>query len=118
MNNFDLSTKKLIDRHGHLVTYIQVIEGEYNVETGSNTNSEVSVQIDAYPKIVKATQFNYPNLVGKEVIEFLMSATLLNLIPQSSDKVIYSGNTYSVVSHIQHSALGQVLLYRILTTKL
>lgn len=118
MNKFDVSTQYMIERNGHAISYIDVTEGEYDVETGKTVNTETVTLIKAYPKIVKVNQFNYPNLIGKEVIEFLISSTLLNKIPQSSDKILYNGKTYSVVSHMEHSALGQVILYRITTTKL
>jgi hypothetical protein len=118
MNKFDTSTKFFLQRNGHLVTYIQVSNGTYDVETGSITNTEISSNVKAYPKIVKANQFNYPNLIDKKVIEFLVSASELGKEPKVNDKITYNTDTYSVVDYMVHSALGDSVMYRIVTTKL
>lgn len=118
MNKFEVSSQFFLERNGHNITYIRVVEGEYDVETGSTVNTETSVNIKAYPKIVKVSQFNYPNLIGKEVIDFLIGSDSLSSVPESADKIIYNNQTYSVVSHMEHSALGKVILYRVTATKL
>jgi len=118
MNKFDNSTRFMLDRNGHPIVYYEVTEGSYNVETGKVVNTEVSKNLKAYPKIVKANQYNYPNLIGKEVVEFLVSATDLSKTPDVNDKIVYDSKTYMVESYMTHNALGQVILYRITTTKL
>jgi hypothetical protein len=117
MNKFLQSAIKLVSRHGLTVSYLQVTEGSYDVNTGSVTNSETTTSIKAFPSQVKVSQFNYPNLIGKQVLEFLVAGSSLGSKPSTQDKIIYSSDTYTVDSFSEHSALGQVCLYKIIAVK-
>lgn len=116
-NPFITSAKKLIYRQGTSVSYISVTTGAYNVETGSVTNTEVTTSIIAFPKRVKVNNYNYPNLVGKEVLEFLIVCEDLPSAPKTSDKISYKGNVYTVESYIEAMARGELVIYKIIASK-
>ena len=117
MNRFLQAAIKQINTHGVSVSYVVVQEGAYDVNTGSVTNTETSSSIKAFPKKVKVSQFNYPTLIGREVLEFLVAGNSLAVSPNSQDKIVYDSNTYTVDSYSEHTALGQVCLYKILAVK-
>lgn len=117
MNKFLVNTKKHISRHGVLVDFVQVQEGTYDVETSSVTNTETITQIKAYPVAVQVTQYNFPNLVGKEVIKFLLAGDALAVKPSPMDKIIYKGGSYSVVEQQDYTALGEVCLQHLIACK-
>lgn len=108
---------RLIDKHGVNVQYVIVTEGGYDVETGTNTNTSVSTSIKSYPKRLKITQYNYPNLIGKQAIEFLVVGGVLTSPPKTNDKIIYDSDEYNVDSFISYVAYGEVKLLKILGVK-
>ena len=110
-------TKRLIDKHGVFVDYVTVAEGAYNVETGTVENTETSTTIKCYPKRLKITQFNYPNLVGKQAVEFLIPGELFNFTPDTNDKIVYDNDSYSVDSFTSVVAYGKVNLFKVLAVK-
>ncbi len=117
MNPFISSAKQLITLHGVSCTYTTVTEGTYDVETGSVTNTESTLTITSYPKQVKVNQYNYPNLIGKVVTEFLCLATDFTSTPNPRDKIVHDGSTYSVEQVRTHQANGEKVLYKILACK-
>jgi hypothetical protein len=117
MNQFLIATKSFIDTNGISCSYIAVQEGSYNVETGSTTNTETTYIVKMYKKHLKATQYNYPNLVGKDAAMFYLTNNSLAFTPAVRDKITFSGTTYTIDSIQEHSALGAVLLYRIIAVK-
>lgn len=117
MNQFLIATKSFIDTNGISCSYIAVQEGSYNVETGSTTNTETTYTVKMYKKHLKATQYNYPNLVGKDAAMFYLTNDNLAFTPAVRDKITFSGITYTIDSIQEHSALGAVLLYRIIAVK-
>lgn len=117
MNQFLISTKSFIDTNGISSTYTVIQEGAYDVETGSASNTETSYTVKMYKKHIKATQYNYPNLVGKDAAMFYLVNDSLAFTPAVRDKITFSGVTYTVDSIQEHSALGAVILYRIVAVK-
>jgi len=118
MNKFLLAAKNAINKHGTTCSYIKVTQGTYDVSLGSVTNTETSVSIKAYKKHLKATQFSYPNLIGKDIALFYITAdSLVVYSPDTNDKITFGSNTYTVDQVQEHSALGEVVLYRILAVK-
>lgn len=117
MNKFLTNTKKHITRHGVTIDFIKVEEGVYDTETSTVTNTETVTQIKAYPVAVQVTQYNFPNLVGKEVIKFLIAGDALVTKPSPMDKIIYKGGSYSVVEQQYYTALGEVCLQHLIACK-
>ena len=117
MNKFLQSTKQVINLHGQSCTYTQVTTGEYNVETGSVTTTEVSTAVKAYKKHIRATQFSYPNLIGKDAVLIYLVADSIVGLPTANDKITFGSETYQVDQWQEHVALGQVILYRISAIK-
>lgn len=116
-NPFIVSAKKLIYRQGINVSYVNVTTGSYNVELGNVANTEVTTVVKAFPKMVKVNTYNYPNLVGKEVIEFLVVCEDLPSIPNTSDKILYKSNTYTVESYAELMARNELVIYKIIASK-
>ena len=117
MNQFLISTKSFIDTNGISCTYTAVQEGTYNVETSSTTNTETAYTVKMYKKHIRASQYNYPNLVGKDAAMFYLTNDSLTFTPAVRDKITFSGVTYTIDSIQEHSALGAVILYRIIAVK-
>ena len=110
-------TTRLITKHGVDVQYVVVTEGEYNIETSTTDNTVTSTTIRAYPKRLKITQYNYPNLIGKQAVEFLVAGGTLLTPPRTNDKIVYDGDEYNVDSFISIVAYSEVKLLKILTVK-
>ena len=116
-NDFLQASKDAIYTHGVSVTFVTVVEGEYNTETGSVTNTEVNTTVKAFPKNVKVNQYNYPSLISKQVTEFLIVPADLATKPNPQDKVIRDGATYTVDSVKEHTAMGEVVLLKVIVYK-
>lgn len=113
-NIFIQATSKAIDRHGISATYKSISEGAYNVDTGSATNTETLYTVKMYMKHLKATQFNYPNMIGKDAGLFYILGYNLGFTPAPADLIVISGKTYKVDNVQIHSAGGVTVLYRVL----
>ena len=116
-NDFLQATIRLINRHGIPVTFITVTEGTYDSNTGTVTNSEVETSIVSYPKRFTANQYNMPNLVGKEAMEWLIVASDLSAKPTSQDKIKRGSTVYTVDSVKEIIAQGDPVLYKVLAVK-
>lgn len=117
MNQFLLSTKKMIDRHGQDMTYTKVTEGSYNIETGSTTNTNSTYTLRMYKKHIRANQYNYPNLIGITSAVFYLANNALGFIPAVRDKISVNNETFEIESIAEHCALGQVILYKLVAVK-
>ena len=117
MNQFLLSTKKLIARNGLNVTYKSITAGSYNVETGTSSATAVSHTVKSYPKQIIANQYNFPDLINKELIMFYIANDSLSFAVKLQDEIVYKGITYKIVRYQEHMAYGQVVLYIITAVK-
>jgi hypothetical protein len=108
---------KAINQHGKNCTYTTVVEGAYNVETGSVTNNETAHTVRMYKKHVRANQYNFPNMIGRDSALFYLANNNLSFIPAPKDKITINATTYTVDSVTEHAADGLVILYKILTVK-
>jgi len=114
---FIRSAKQLIYPNGVSIVYSAVTTGAYNVETGTAANTEVQTTLIAFPKVVKVSQWNYPNLVNKTVEEFLIVGTDLATAPKPQDKLTRDSVVYTVDSIREHVAGGEVVIYKVLAYK-
>lgn len=115
--DFLRTTSNAILRHGTDCSYISVAEGAYNVELGSVTNTETTHAVRMYKKHIRATQYNYPDLVGKDAAMFYLANSSLGFTPAVRDKIVFNGVTYMIDSIQEHSAQGAVALYRMIALK-
>lgn len=104
---------KMLTRHGKDCSYVSVSSGVYDIEAGSVVNTETSYSVKTYKKQIKVNQYNYPNLIGREVSVFYFDANKLTVTPKIKDKIVFSGLTYLVDSFQSHIINGEVKLYRI-----
>ena len=116
-NPFLLASLKAVNRNGTDCTYVSVAEGAYNVETGSTTNVETSYTVKMFKKHLKANQYNYPNLIGKDAAMFYLVNDHLGFTPAINDKITIGSLTYKVDSIQEHYARGDLVLYRLVTVK-
>lgn len=116
-NPFLASTKRMIDQHGQLVTYTKVTEGTYNIETGSTTNTDTTYSVKMYKKHIKSTQYNYPNLIGRNAVMFYLTNFELAFTPNIRDKITIGGETFDIDSIAEHSARGEIVLYKLIAIK-
>lgn len=108
---------KAINTHGKTCTYKIVTEGAYNIETGSTTNTETSHSVKMYKKHIRANQYNFPNMIGRDSALFYLANNKLSFVPAVKDKITIDNTTYTVDSITEHAADGLVVLYKILTVK-
>lgn len=116
-NPFLYAAKKCIYPNGVQVTFISVTTGVYNSDTSTVTNTEVSTNLIAFPKNIKATAYNFPNLIGKEMKEYLIVATDLSTAPKPNDKIVQNAITYTAVAIKEHVAQGEIVLYKVSAVK-
>ena len=117
MNKYLRAALQQINLHGQVCSYAVVQEGAYDVETGSNSNTETSYSVKMYKKHIRATQYNYPNLVGRDVAMFYLVNYNLAFTPAVRDKITLGFDTYTVDSIQSHAAEGAVVLFRIIAVK-
>lgn len=115
--SFQSMTDSAINRHGMLSKYVAKSTGDYDVETGTVINTETEYSIKVYRKHIKANQYNFPNLIGKDIALFYLSAGQLTFVPNVQDLIIYNSETYKVDSIQSHTANGAVILYRVVGVK-
>lgn len=116
-NPFIQAAKELIGMHGVSAVVVTVTEGTYNSDTGTVTNTETETTVKAYPKRFTATAYNMPNLIGKEVIEWLVVASDLTTKPSPQDKIKRGSTVYSVDSVKEIIAQGEPVIYKVLVVK-
>lgn len=114
--DFLRAAKRAINSNGIDSQYKLKSQPVYNVETGASSQTETTINLKLFPKAVKVSQFNYPNLVGKEVIRFIALGDF-GAVPSTDDTIIFAGNTYSIESFSEHYAGSAVVLYQILCVK-
>lgn len=117
MNPFLNSTKRMIDQHGQSVTYTKVTEGTYNIETGSTANTDTTYTVKMYKKHIRANQYNYPNLIGRNAAMFYLTNLDLAFLPSVRDKITANGETFEIDSVVEHSARGEIVLYKLIAIK-
>lgn len=117
MNQFLQSTKYFVTRHGVDMQYVSVIDLGYNVELGSADLQKTPHNVRMYPKQILANQYNFPSLIGRELIMFYLFNENLAFSPKVSDEILYKGDTYKIVRYQEHMAYGDICLFRISAVK-
>lgn len=113
-NDFLSSTKRAIARNAREFTYGRVQLGAYDINTGAVANTFVDETVSMYKRQIKASQFNFPNLIGKEVAEFYVVATDISFVPQIKDRISDGSKVYTVETYQTHEAHGEIILYKII----
>lgn len=108
---------RAINTQGKTCSYTKVTEGSYDIETGSTTNTETSYSVKMYKKHIRATQYNFPNMIGRDSALFYLANNSLSFVPANKDKITFDSVTYTIDSITEHAADGLVILYKILTVK-
>lgn len=111
------ATINAVNTHGSSYTYTSVSAGVYNIETGTSSNTSVNYTVVMYKRHIKATQYNYPSLVGKDTAMFYLANNSLGFEPKANDKIVDGTSTYIVDSVFEHRARGQIALIKILAVK-
>lgn len=117
MNAFLAAVNRQINRHGIVAQLVKVVEGIYDAETLTTTNTETSYNLKLFKNHLRATQYNYPNLVGKDAAEFYMSGSDTSIKPETKDKIVYAGETFTIDSVKENWALGALCMYQIVAVK-
>lgn len=116
MNPFKRSSVKFIAKNGVVTTYKSSARTVNEVDSSVvKVNTDYTVTV--YPKHVQANQYNYPTLVGKEVIMFYLADVPVGLVIKLNDVIEYSGSAYKVQSWREHVARGEICLYKIVAVK-
>lgn len=115
----DQALDYFIDRHGVTVSYLKQSGQVYDPATRKVTSSVITTELKAYPKQIRANTYNYPDLVGQEVIMFYFKAKDLvgNTALSKTDSISYKGSVYKISSYSEHMFQGELQLYRVLAVK-
>jgi hypothetical protein len=108
---------QLVNQHGKCSIYKQVTEGEFNVETLTTENTEKQYKVKLFKNHFKASQFHFPNLVGKDAAEFYIANNELKFKPAEQDFIEYDSTKYLVVSINENWANGELCLYRLVAVR-
>lgn len=111
MNPFVVSVHKLINRQGTDHEYSSTVTTRDNATRDVITTKTTST-FKMWPKQIKATQYNYPNLVGKDVVQFHVGVHD-NFEPKTGDFV----NGYRITEIVTTMARGEIVFYRLLGVK-
>lgn len=117
MNYFLQAVKSALKQHGALGNYIRVSAAVYDIETASSANTSVTYSVQMYEKHIKTSQFNFPNLIGKQVSMFYIAADSLAFTPSVKDQIEYAGTRFTIESFSEHVAKGQVIMHKILAIR-
>ena len=117
MNRFSDAAVRLISRHGRDVEYKTTVEGQYDPETGSVTNTTSSKTVKAYPKTIKTNAYNFPDLINKTVVEWLIPSAMMSNLPEPQDTIQDGTAIYSVYRVFTIQAHGEDTVYRIISIK-
>lgn len=107
---------RALQRHGMNLTYTSITR-VVDESTGGAVSTPVEYTLRIYPKHIQANQYNYPTLVGKDVVMFYLANNTLTFTPKVSDTITYNGAVYRIASFQNHVASGEVVLYRMLAVK-
>lgn len=110
------STLRALQRHGLDLVYTTITRTVDPIQ-GSVTDSPTSYTLRIYPRPMQVNQYNFPTLVGKQVVMFYLAADDLAFLPKPSDSITYLGESYRVNSYQAHTAHGKTILYRIIGTR-
>lgn len=109
MNEFKRETALHVKRHGVPCEYIETKRIKDFIN-GTTVDTEVITPLPkCYPKQEKATQYNFPNLVGKEVVSFRVLPE--DCTPIVGAEIKYKNKRYKIDSIKEHVALGEICLY-------
>ena len=117
MDRYLAITLRAINQHGKNCTYTVVTEGEYNIETGSASNTETTYTVTMYKKHIKANQYNYPDLINRNAAVFYLANNSLSFIPAVRDKIVVDNETFEIDSIMEHRARGQLVLYKLVAIR-
>jgi hypothetical protein len=117
MNPFLKASIRGINKHGIAASYIEVAQGVFDPETLGVVNTETTRAVTVFQSSIKVNQYNYPNLVGKEVCMFYLANNSLVFNPKVRDKITYSGSTYTIENLERHTANGEVVLFTFVASK-
>lgn len=117
MNRLLAAVKRQVDRHGAVAQLVKVAEGVYDPETLTTTNTETTYKLKLFKNHIRATQYNYPSLVGKDATEFYLSNDDMPIKPEMKDKIVYAGDTFVIDSIKENWAFGVLCLYQIIAVK-
>ena len=112
MNPFLSSAVRLIKLHGKVIPYTSITRTIDKV-LGTVVETKTTYNWVMYPKSVKVNQYNYPDLVGKNVIIFYLANNALAVTPKVNDTITFNGQTFVVRSLDFHEARGENCVYRI-----
>lgn len=109
-------TTQSVSEHGLLCKYKKVGAQAYDPSTGSVTSTDSEYSVKMYPRHLNATQWSYPDLIGKDAIMFYLAGGQ-SFTPEVKDSIEYDLKTYKIQTIQRHMANGVICLYRIVAVK-
>ena len=112
MNPFKRAAIAAVKRNGRDLTYTSI---ERIVDKINGTVTEVNTDrvLRIYPKSIRASQYNFPDLVGKEVVTFYLAVDGLGFKPKVNDTILLNGEVFTIRYYDFHEAAGENCLYRL-----
>lgn len=111
MNPFLVSTVRMINLHGKASIYTSYSNPVYNEDTRENVVTETSTTVKSYRKQLFKIDHLFPDLVGREVCEFYVSANAFLDFPKQEDKITFDNIPYVIKRVEPKAARGEIVLY-------
>ena len=112
MNRALSVSKQMIYKHGITVTYSEDSNQVYDPATGQVTYNQSNYSLKSYPKQLVANQYNFPDLIGKEMITFYFDGETLTSIKLGA-VITHNSRKYKVVSYSHFMYEGTIYLYKV-----
>jgi len=108
--------KRALQRHGANLKYTTTVV-VVNENEGTVTQTPTDFTLRIYPRPIQTNQYNFPTLVGKQVVMFYLAAEDLTFDVKPSDTIEYLGDVYRINSFQPHVAHGITVLYKLIGVK-
>ncbi len=113
MSPADIATARALGKHGQDCIYTSC-SSSYDIDTGSTTSTSNQYTVRTYKNHIRATQYHYPSLIGKDSAMFLFAGLNLAFVPKAEDTITLDSKTYKVNSFEEHCAYGTLALYKVI----
>lgn len=102
---------KLLTKFGRDITHVKTVDGAYDINTGSVTNTTVNTTVKAADFAYKANEYRADGLIQADDRYALIEPTLSAL--DVSDKLIIDGVTWNIVNVNRISPANVTVLYKV-----
>ena len=112
MNPFKKAAIDAVKRNGRDMPYTSITRTVDKI-LGTVVETKVDYTIRCYPRSVKASQYSFPDLIGKEVVTFYLAVDGLPFQPKVNDTIKLDGKVFTIRHYDFHEAHGENCLFKL-----